>query len=120
MFLRGSETDHVLVLIDGVKVGSASLGATAFQFIDPDQIERIEIVRGPRSSLYGSDAIGGVIQIFTVDPRRADRASAFLVGGSESYAKAGARLSTGGERTRFTRCLPTANRRTATTYVKET
>ncbi len=102
VFLRGSETDHVLVLIDGVKVGSASLGATAFQFIDPDQIERIEIVRGPRSSLYGSDAIGGVIQIFTVDPRRADRASAFLVGGSESYAKAGARLSTGGERTRFT------------------
>ncbi|MGA0382487.1 MAG: TonB-dependent receptor plug domain-containing protein, partial [Arenicellales bacterium] len=62
VFLRGSETDHVLVLIDGVKVGSATLGATAFQFIDPDQIERIEIVRGPRSSLYGSDAIGGVIQ----------------------------------------------------------
>ncbi|MGA0843087.1 MAG: TonB-dependent receptor domain-containing protein [Arenicellales bacterium] len=102
VFLRGSETDHVLVLIDGVKVGSATLGATAFQFIDPDQIERIEIVRGPRSSLYGSDAIGGVIQIFTHNPGTADRASAFLTGGSQNYAKAGARLSTGGERTQFT------------------
>ena len=65
IFLRGTESDHVLVLIDGVKVGSATLGTTAFQHIPIDQIERIEIVRGPRSSLYGSEAIGGVIQIFT-------------------------------------------------------
>ena len=65
VFLRGSESDHVLVLINGVKVGSVSLGTTAFQDIPVDQIERIEIVRGPRSSLYGSEAIGGVIQIFT-------------------------------------------------------
>lgn len=63
--LRGSEADHVLVLIDGVKVGSATLGTAAFQNIPVEQIERIEIVRGPRSSLYGSEAIGGVIQIFT-------------------------------------------------------
>ncbi len=65
VFLRGTESDHVLVLIDGVKVGSATLGTTSFQDIPVDQIERIEIVRGPRSSLYGSEAIGGVIQIFT-------------------------------------------------------
>ncbi len=65
VFLRGTESDHVLVLINGVKVGSATLGTTAFENIPIDQIERIEIVRGPRSSLYGSDAIGGVIQIFT-------------------------------------------------------
>jgi len=65
LFLRGTESDHVLVLIDGIKVGSATLGTTAFQDIPITQIERIEIVRGPRSSLYGSEAIGGVIQIFT-------------------------------------------------------
>lgn len=65
VFLRGTETDHVLVLIDGVKVGSVTAGTAAFQDIPVELIERIEIVRGPRSSLYGSEAIGGVIQIFT-------------------------------------------------------
>ncbi len=65
VFMRGTNSDHVLVLIDGVRAGSATLGTTAFQDIPIDQIERIEIVRGPRSSLYGSEAIGGVIQIFT-------------------------------------------------------
>lgn len=63
--LRGTNSDHVLVLIDGIKAGSATNGAVAFQDLAPEQIERIEIVRGPRSSLYGSEAIGGVIQIFT-------------------------------------------------------
>ncbi|CAN7614557.1 TonB-dependent vitamin B12 receptor [Aquipseudomonas alcaligenes] len=65
LFMRGSESDHVLVLIDGVKVGSVSAGLTAFQDLPVELIERIEVVRGPRSSLYGSEAIGGVIQIFT-------------------------------------------------------
>lgn len=63
--LRGGESDHVLVLIDGVKIGSATAGTAPLQDIPLAQVERIEIVRGPRSSLYGSDAIGGVIQIFT-------------------------------------------------------
>ena len=85
VFLRGSESDHVLVLIDGVKVGSTTLGSTSFQYLDPDQIERIEVVRGPRSSLYGPDAIGGVIQIFTRDPAKAPRASAFATGGTDDY-----------------------------------
>lgn len=65
MFVRGTEADQVLVLVDGVRVGSASAGTTRLEFLPVDQIERIEIVRGPRSSLYGADAIGGVIQIFT-------------------------------------------------------
>ena len=63
--MRGTNFDHVLVLVDGIKVGSATLGATSFEFIPIDQIERVEIIRGPQSSLYGSEAIGGVIQIFT-------------------------------------------------------
>ena len=65
VFMRGTESDHVLVMIDNIKVGSATSGTTAFENIPIDQIDRIEIVRGPRSSLYGSEAIGGVIHIFT-------------------------------------------------------
>ena len=65
LFMRGTESDHTLVLIDGVRIGSVSTGAAALHFLPLDQIEKIEIVRGPRSSLYGSEAIGGVIQIFT-------------------------------------------------------
>ncbi|MFM2320364.1 MAG: TonB-dependent vitamin receptor [Pseudomonadota bacterium] len=63
--LRGTNANHVLVLIDGVKAGSATLGTTPLELFPLAQVERIEIVRGPRSSLYGSEAIGGVIQIFT-------------------------------------------------------
>ncbi len=65
MFLRGTNSSHTLVLINGIKAGSVSAGTTALQLLPLDQIERIEIVRGPRSSLYGSEAAGGVVQIFT-------------------------------------------------------
>ncbi len=65
IFVRGTESDHVLVLVDGIPLGSATVGSTAFQYLPVSEIDHIEIVRGPRSSLYGSDAIGGVIQIFT-------------------------------------------------------
>ena len=65
VFMRGTNSDHTLTIIDGVKLFSASGGSTAFQHIPLHQIERIEIIKGPRSGLYGSDAIGGVIQIFT-------------------------------------------------------
>ena len=65
LYLRGTNSEHTLFLIDGQRVSSATLGSTSFQFLDPQQIERVEIVRGPKSSLYGSDAIGGVVQIFT-------------------------------------------------------
>jgi vitamin B12 transporter len=65
VFLRGTNPTQTLVLIDGLRVGSATTGTTAFQAITPSQIQRIEIVRGPMSSVYGADAVGGVIQIFT-------------------------------------------------------
>ena len=65
LFLRGGESDHVLVLVDGIKVGSATAGQFSFEHVPIDLVERIEVVRGPRASLYGSEAIGGVIQIFT-------------------------------------------------------
>jgi len=65
LFLRGTNANHVLVLIDGVRAASANTGAFAFEWLPLDAVERIEIVRGPRASYWGSDAIGGVIQIFT-------------------------------------------------------
>jgi len=65
IFIRGTNSDHILVLVDGVKWHSATLGSTSIQDFPVEQIERIEIVRGPRSGLYGAEAIGGVIQIFT-------------------------------------------------------
>jgi len=65
IFIRGTSSQHVLVLIDGIRMGSVTLGTAPFSSLAIDQIERVEIVRGSQSSLYGSDAIGGVIQIFT-------------------------------------------------------
>ncbi len=65
LYIRGTESGHALVLIDGQRVGSATLGALSWSRIPLSQIERIEILRGPASALYGSDAIGGVVQIFT-------------------------------------------------------
>lgn len=64
LFIRGANTAHTLVLIDGVRVNSA-IGTTAVENIPLEMIERIEVVKGPLSSLYGSDAIGGVVQVFT-------------------------------------------------------
>ncbi|OGV76747.1 MAG: TonB-dependent receptor [Methylotenera sp. RIFCSPLOWO2_02_FULL_45_14] len=65
VYLRGTNADHVVVLVDGLRINSATLGTTSFENIPLAQIERIEILRGPASSLYGADAIGGVIQILT-------------------------------------------------------
>mgnify|MGYP000986188548 CR=1 FL=1 len=66
VYMRGgANAKHTVVLIDGMRVGSASLGQFSWSRLPVSQIERIEILRGPASALYGSDAIGGVIQIFT-------------------------------------------------------
>jgi vitamin B12 transporter len=65
VYLRGTRPDHVLLLVDGVKIGSASSGFLPWAALPLSQIERIEVVRGPRSSLFGSEAIGGVVQVFT-------------------------------------------------------
>jgi len=65
VYIRGSNVGHTLVLVDGLRVGSATLGAGNWSYLPLQQVERIEILRGAASSLYGSDAIGGVVQIFT-------------------------------------------------------
>ncbi|MGX5731292.1 TonB-dependent vitamin B12 receptor [Pseudoxanthomonas beigongshangi] len=90
VFLRGTESDHVLVLVDGVKLGSATSGGASLQDIPVEQIERIEIVRGPFSSLYGSEALGGVIQIFTRRPHGAFAPNFSVALGSERTRRASA------------------------------
>jgi vitamin B12 transporter len=65
IFLRGTDSDHTTVLVDGVRINPGTIGGAALQNIQPESIERIEIIKGARSSLYGTDAIGGVINIIT-------------------------------------------------------
>lgn len=101
LFMRGTESDHVLFLVDGVRVGSATSGLTALQDLPLELVERIEIVRGPRSSLYGSEAIGGVIQVFTRGGREGTRLRAHLGAGSHGLREAGAGLDLGNDRAWF-------------------
>lgn len=86
VFIRGAGSGNTVVLIDGVRIGSGTLGQVAFEGIGLSQIDRIEVLRGPGSSLYGADAVGGVIQIFT---KRGEGASRFTangaIGGYGSY-----------------------------------
>jgi vitamin B12 transporter len=65
LFTRGTDSNHTVVLVDGVRINPGTIGGAALQNIAPESIERIEIVKGPRSSLYGTEAIGGVVQLFT-------------------------------------------------------
>ena len=65
IFMRGTESNHTAMLIDGVRINPGTIGGAAIQNILPESIERIEIVKGARSTLYGTDAIGGVINVIT-------------------------------------------------------
>lgn len=67
VFLRGATSSQTLVLVDGVRVGSATSGGASYENLPLSRIERVEILRGAASALYGPDAVGGVIQIFTRD-----------------------------------------------------
>jgi len=96
VFLRGGNANHALVLLDGIRVSSTGQGVFDFAHLPLEQIERIEIVRGPRAALWGSDAIGGVIHIFSRDP---SAPSARLSGGS--YGRVGGNAGAGfGDATR--------------------
>ncbi len=86
--IRGTKSNQNVVLVDGVRQMHATDGAANLQFIPLDQIERIEIVRGSASSLYGADAMGGVIQIFTKTPTDVHRQSAGVGVGSYNYSEA--------------------------------
>jgi vitamin B12 transporter len=87
VFLRGTNNNHVLVLVDGVRVASLNTGVFTWETLPLAIVERIEIVRGPRASYWGSDAIGGVIQIFT---RKLETPTASLGHGSHGDRQANA------------------------------
>ncbi|MGF6711097.1 vitamin B12 transporter [Luteibacter sp. W1I16] len=97
LFMRGTNSSHTLVLLDGVRVGTVGAGLPAYEQLPVEQIDHIEIVRGPRSALYGSDAIGGVIQIFTRNGQagEAPTPTLSLTGGSHGYSAGQAGLSGG-------------------------
>jgi vitamin B12 transporter len=94
VFIRGGESNHTLVLIDGIRMNPTSSGGGALQNITTDMIERIEIVRGPRSTLYGSDAIGGVVNIITRTATE-PQASVVLRGGVDNQRDAAVNLGYG-------------------------
>ncbi len=100
IYMRGTNASHVLVLIDGIRMGSATLGTVSLQSIPVSQIERIEIVRGPRASLYGSDAIGGVIQIFT-KKAQSNNINTSIGYGSRDTTKLNAGFNTRNENSQF-------------------
>jgi vitamin B12 transporter len=79
VFIRGAASSNTVVLVDGVRIGSATVGQVEFEAIGLSNIERIEVLRGPGSSLYGADAVGGVIQIFT---KRGDGAPRVVANGA--------------------------------------
>ena len=104
VFIRGTKTAQTLVLIDGVRVGSVTAGGAngALDHLNLEQIERVEVLRGPHSAMYGSDAIGGVIQIFT---RRSAgeglHGRARLAAGNKGVWERSAGVSGGDQNTRF-------------------
>lgn len=95
VFLRGSASNQVLILVDGVRVNDANQSVFDLSLLRADDIERVEIARGPYSSQYGSDAIGGVIQIFT---RKSNRAETSLRTGSFNTWELNAGASSGDAR----------------------
>ncbi|WP_075881101.1 TonB-dependent receptor domain-containing protein [Vreelandella massiliensis] len=113
VYIRGTGSDSAVLLIDGIRLRSATTGGAAWQHLDPRMFERAEIVRGPRGSLYGADAVGGVVQLFTHEAEGEEqhptisagagsfdtqRLSATLSGseGGTRYSFAGSRIDTDG------------------------
>ena len=93
--IRGLEPRHTLLLVDGVRLGSATVGTPSFDNLPLALVDRIEIVRGPMSSLYGSDAVGGVVQVFTRRAQPGLVPNAFATVGTNRYAQLGGGLAFG-------------------------
>lgn len=98
--LRGTGTAQTLVLVDGQRIASATSGFARLDYLAIDNIERVEVIRGPRSSLYGADAIGGVIQIFTRGGKPGINPEVRLAAGSDQTFQRSLSLAAGTEQTR--------------------
>lgn len=98
VFLRGSNSSHTLVLVDGVRLNTPTTGAVDLADLRVDQVERIEVLRGPQSSLYGSEAMGGVISILTRRGAPGLQADASVEAGSLGLGRWSVGAGGGGER----------------------
>ena len=97
LFVRGTESRHVLLLIDGVRYGSSTAGSAVLDNIPLSAIERIEVLKGPASGLYGSDAVGGVVQVFTKRGQKGFNPQASVTLGSFGHRSATAGLDGGND-----------------------
>ena len=95
VFIRGTEGRHTILLIDGVRYGSATAGTPMWDAVPVDMIERIEVLKGPASALYGSEGVGGVVQIFTRRGQQGLHPYASATVGSDRHRQAAAGLSGG-------------------------
>lgn len=95
IFIRGGENRHTILLVDGVRVGSATAGTPSWETIPVEMIERIEVLKGPASALYGSEGVAGVVQIFTSKGKEGFHPHAALTLGSERYWRASAGVAAG-------------------------
>ncbi|WP_168013346.1 TonB-dependent receptor domain-containing protein [Halomonas salinarum] len=93
VYLRGTSSNSTVMMVDGIRLRSATTGSPAWQFLEPRLFERVEVVRGPRGSLYGADAVGGVVQLFTPEGDREPTPRISLGGGSFDTRRASASLS---------------------------
>ena len=93
VFVRGLNSNQTLFLIDGARITNPLNGLVTLSNLTPDQVERIEVVRGPESTLYGADAMGGAINIITKKGAGALSGSATLEGGSNNAFRQGLELS---------------------------
>ncbi len=92
VFVRGANSNHTAVLINGVKMNSATTGAPALEVINASVIERIEVIKGPRSTVYGSEALGGVINIITTTDQVKNNAAVHISRGRYSTTEQGVDL----------------------------
>ncbi|MFM8609836.1 MAG: TonB-dependent receptor domain-containing protein [Burkholderiaceae bacterium] len=93
VFIRGAESRHTVLLIDGVRSGSATAGIPIWDAVPLELIERIEVLKGPASALYGSEGVGGVVQVFTRRGQAGYRPYAAVSAGSAGLAQATAGTS---------------------------
>ncbi len=101
LFIRGARTEQVKILVDGMPINSIDTSGSPLRFLPLSNVDRIEILRGPASALYGADAVGGVIQIFTRKGRAGIHVDAFAGFGTNGTQKVESGLSGGNERWRF-------------------
>ncbi|WP_111414651.1 TonB-dependent receptor domain-containing protein [Billgrantia lactosivorans] len=104
IYMRGTGSESTVLMIDGIRLRSATAGGAAWHYLDPRMFQRAEIVRGPRGSLYGADAVGGVVQLFTHEAQEGGPHPRVSVGGgsfdTQRYS-AGLSGSSGGTRYSF-------------------